>query len=68
MSKIDFQVSVAGQPSTVITVEYEQQELPPGITMPYDIMGFRMQEALDELTKEIGHTDYKVEYWMWLRS
>jgi len=65
---IDFQVSVGGQDSVVMRVEYEsvfssrdemkQLKFPEAFKV--------MKEAEDALRKEIGHSDYVIEYWDWI--
>lgn len=67
MQKLDFIVSVGGLPNEVIRVEYEEEPIPPEIwSSPYAIMGFRMNEAVEALRKEIEHDDFEITYWEWL--
>lgn len=67
MQRVDFQVSISGQDPVVIRVEYEPKPVPPEIAgSPYDIMGFKYQEAVEHLEQQIGHGDFEIEYWTWL--
>lgn len=65
---IDFDVSVAGLPAQIIRVEYEshyasKEEIMATAYEDDDVM----QEAIRMLTKEIGHDDYQVQYWDWIK-
>lgn len=67
MAKIDFQVSVAGQPCTVISLSYDPREIPQDVaTSPSRQMRWTMDEAMDHLREEVGHNDFEVVYWWWL--
>lgn len=66
MTKIDFDVTVAGI-SCAVRVEYQEEDIPEEIQgSPYDIMGFRWKEAVTHLEQEIGHSDFEINYWVWL--
>lgn len=65
---IDFDVSVSGLPAQIIRIEYEshyknKEEI---LSKKYSETEDVMQEAIDALTKEIGHNDYDVQYWYWI--
>lgn len=65
---IDFQVSIAGQPTIIVRIEYESKfkDRIEILNLPYSETNVVMKEAMEYLQKEIGHDDYEVHYWWWM--
>lgn len=66
---IDFDVSVAGLPQQIIRVEYKSQYSTEDIDpmRHADAMRKTFNEAIDALKKEIGHGDFEIVYWYWIK-
>jgi len=65
---IIFLVSVSGMSATSIRVYYEQKETPEELKNSPSAEGrFIWKQATDALQKEIGHDDYEIVYWDWVK-
>lgn len=66
---IDFDVSISGMNTIIMRIEYESHyaSIEEILSKPYSETKDVMQEAIQALEKEIGHKDYDVMYWYWIK-
>lgn len=65
MLRIDFQVSISGQPTVIEHIEFEESAAAKSGT--YENRNAAFNEAIEIMKKQIGHDDFEICYWWWLK-